>query len=403
MTGRALVAIRETLLTLAAIGGVICIALVVAAQLFHVSIIMFTTGSMSPTIPAGSAALVREIPAEEIHVGDVLTVDRPGMLPVTHRVTKVSPGPDAAQRSVVMRGDANNSDDPEPYVISEGRIVLGSVPGLAHVIVWFGHPAVLAAITVSAAALVTWSFWPRAERVSRARQAKARGRHAHVGAGAGALGIILVLGAGFLPWAAASPASANEGDLNDPIRLTSEADPRTTQLFPGASGDWDLAVDSSRAPAGTLTVSLQAEWDAGLGLRLAVRSCAEPWSSAGCGRGERQLAEARVADLSGAERRVSDARTRGTLWLRITGSVPTDAAPRPGDRVLLTAVVRAGEDTVRHDFSAGGGPSPGKHPWLAGTGQPAMAWGLGLTAVLGGLSIAAVARRGRPARGETAC
>ena len=55
---------------------------------------MFKTGSMSPTITAGSVALVREIPASEINVGDVVTVDREDALPVTHRVTSiVYPGP----------------------------------------------------------------------------------------------------------------------------------------------------------------------------------------------------------------------------------------------------------------------------------------------------------------------
>ncbi|MEB4614664.1 hypothetical protein OOT08_08440, partial [Leucobacter sp. M11] len=248
---------------------------------------------------------------------------------------------------------------------------------------WFGHPAVLAAITLSAATLVTWSFWPRRERPARravsapgpARRATNRARHAAAPGRVGAVGLALFLGLGLAlsPGSRPALASAAEPEAGGAIRISSVASPRIAQLSPGDSGDWDLTVDTSRAPAGTLTVSLQASGDAGLGLTLAVRACAEGWTATGCGRGERTVAERRVADLSGAERRVTDARTRGTLWLRVTGSVPEDARPEPGERVQLTAVVRAGEETVRHDlpadgWPAGGLPVPGVSG-LANTGQ----------------------------------
>ena len=77
--------LADAALTLAAIGGVLCIAAVVAATFFDITLIMFKTGSMSPTIPAGSVAVVREIPASEAAVGDVVTVDRTDLLPITHR------------------------------------------------------------------------------------------------------------------------------------------------------------------------------------------------------------------------------------------------------------------------------------------------------------------------------
>lgn len=83
-------------LNLAAIGGLICILLVAAAFLLNVTLVMFKTGSMAPTIPTGSLALVREIAAPEIRVGDVVTVSRTDALPITHRVTSVTSGPSAA-------------------------------------------------------------------------------------------------------------------------------------------------------------------------------------------------------------------------------------------------------------------------------------------------------------------
>ena len=152
------------LLTALAIGGVICIVLVGLAFFFNVTLMMFKTGSMSPTIPAGSVALVREIPASEIQIGDVVTVARPNALPVTHRVTSVSPGPGSDERTITMRGDANAADDPAPYTVATVRIVMGSLPGLASVIVSFSNPMVLGVISLAVAGLVTWSFWPREPR-----------------------------------------------------------------------------------------------------------------------------------------------------------------------------------------------------------------------------------------------
>lgn len=156
--------LRESLLTIAAIGGAACIVLAIIAFVGGYSLMMFKTGSMSPTIPAGSVALVQQVPAAEIAVGDIVTVDRVGALPVTHRVTSVSAGSDAAERVITMRGDANDVDDSLPYAVTEVRTVIGSVPHLAHVIVWFGNPWVLGALTIGAAALVTWAFWPRAPK-----------------------------------------------------------------------------------------------------------------------------------------------------------------------------------------------------------------------------------------------
>ncbi len=90
--------IREGLLTLAAAGGVICIVLVVLAFTGGFSLMMFKTGSMAPTIPAGSVALVQEIPAAQIVVGDIVTVAREDELPVTHRVTSVASADDRDAR-----------------------------------------------------------------------------------------------------------------------------------------------------------------------------------------------------------------------------------------------------------------------------------------------------------------
>ncbi|MDP9904652.1 signal peptidase I [Arthrobacter bambusae] len=156
--------IRSTVLNVAAVGGVLCIAWVVAALVFHLSLIMFRTGSMSPGIPAGSLALVRQIPATQARVGDVVTVDRSGQLPVTHRVVEVNApagAPAGAPVEIVLKGDANPTVDPAPYRVETVRLVLWSQPGLARVVVWLSDPVVIGSLTIAVAALVTWMFWPR--------------------------------------------------------------------------------------------------------------------------------------------------------------------------------------------------------------------------------------------------
>lgn len=51
--------IGEVLLWLASLVGLVCILLVVLAWTFNISLIMFRTGSMEPTSPSGSVAVVR--------------------------------------------------------------------------------------------------------------------------------------------------------------------------------------------------------------------------------------------------------------------------------------------------------------------------------------------------------
>lgn len=151
----------DGLLWLGALGGVACIVLVILAYTMNITLIMFSTGSMAPTIPAGSVAVVQRVPASDVAIGDIVTVDREGQLPVTHRVTGISPGESQDARVITMRGDANEREDPHPYNVESVRTVLWSVPGVAHVITWFGNPFVLGGITVAASLLVGWAFWPR--------------------------------------------------------------------------------------------------------------------------------------------------------------------------------------------------------------------------------------------------
>lgn len=144
--------------------GVLGLLSLIAAGVAHfwgLSIVLFSTGSMSPTIPAGSAALVQRIPGSQIVVGDVVTVERADALPVTHRVTSVRPAETPGEYIITMRGDANPAEDANPYQVREVRRVLYSVPEVATSIARLRDPRLIAGMTLVAGVLVTWAFWPR--------------------------------------------------------------------------------------------------------------------------------------------------------------------------------------------------------------------------------------------------
>lgn len=153
----------EALLTLLSIFGVICVGAVIAAYFFGINIMMFKTGSMSPGIPAGSVALVREIPAAEAEIGDVITVDRPGQLPITHRVISNEPDPENSPhgRIIEMKGDDNPLPDPFPFRVSEVKLLFWSQPEWGHLFVRLADPKTLGLVTILAGVIVTWAFWPR--------------------------------------------------------------------------------------------------------------------------------------------------------------------------------------------------------------------------------------------------
>lgn len=157
-------------LWLAAAAGAICIVLVILAITAGITLIMFRTGSMSPSIPAGSVAIVQRVDATQVRVGDVVTVDRDDELPITHRVTSIEAGATDAERIITMRGDANAVDDPFPYTVTSVRTVLFSIPGIATVIAGMGNPWVLGGLTAGATILVIWAFWPRAGSSTTRRQ-----------------------------------------------------------------------------------------------------------------------------------------------------------------------------------------------------------------------------------------
>lgn len=154
--------LKDVVLGVAAALGVLGVLWAILAPMLGLSIIVFRSGSMSPTIPTGSAAIVHSIPAAEIRVGNVVTVSRgSGTIPITHRVVSVATVTgDRSSRSIVLRGDANRFADAAPYVVKAVGRVQWSVPVLGTLLAIARTPLFLATMTVMVAALVLWAFWP---------------------------------------------------------------------------------------------------------------------------------------------------------------------------------------------------------------------------------------------------
>ena len=411
--GRRLV---DLALTVAAVGGVVCILLVVAASVFHITLIMFKTGSMSPTIPAGSLAVVREIPATEARVGDVVTISRTGELPITHRVTSATPQ-GGSTVTITMKGDANDIEDPEPYVVDSVRIVLLSVPGLANAVLAVSNPFVLGGITLGAALLVSWAFWPRGHGAPperrHGRRSTGRGRGA---AGGAALAVALVV----VPTIAA-PDAARADEVETTVHgrhltLVSIGDPELMgSLTPARPTPWQVGVTVAAPEPGTVHIGLSAVGElTGPGeMALDVRACEERWVDGVCPGGDtlwlaRQDLAAAVLPVPASMANPDGAREIGrigadTVWLMLR--VVLKGTTVPGSALALRLHAWGGGDAAVVGDPGGRAVSPaadGVRP--AGPGGLAFTgFGGGLPVVLAaltltlGLSLAAAARlRRRP-------
>jgi len=151
---------KDILLWVAGVVGVAALLFFAATQLLGLTVITFRTGSMSPSLPQGAAALSLPAAASELRVGDIVTVERDGELPITHRIVSIEAADTPERRTIVMQGDANRTPDREPYVVDEVKRVLWGAPQLGTVIATLQTPAVLGTLTLLIAGLIVWGLWP---------------------------------------------------------------------------------------------------------------------------------------------------------------------------------------------------------------------------------------------------
>ena len=84
-------------------------------------------GSMSPSIPLGSAVIVRHVTADSVALGDVITFHGADDSVITHRVTAL---PSAGMDAFQTKGDASSAAD--PFVVP-GNAIIGRVESIVPV------------------------------------------------------------------------------------------------------------------------------------------------------------------------------------------------------------------------------------------------------------------------------
>ncbi len=99
-------------------------------SIFGKSLLIIATPSMTGAIDAGDAIIIKK--SDDYAVGDVITYfPADEATSVTHRIVRIEGD------KYYAKGDANNSEDPDPIVISQiaGKMV-GRIPKIGIVIEW---------------------------------------------------------------------------------------------------------------------------------------------------------------------------------------------------------------------------------------------------------------------------
>ncbi len=106
--------------------------------------VVVLSGSMEPTYHVGSIIYYKQAAFEDIGVGDAITYRAGEDSLVTHRVTQKM----EISREFVTRGDANNTEDPNPVAYDQvvGRAGRISLPYMGVLVSYGRRPAVIGAM-----------------------------------------------------------------------------------------------------------------------------------------------------------------------------------------------------------------------------------------------------------------
>lgn len=144
---------REVVLTVGAIVGLLCVLVALASVVLGLRPLVFRSGSMAPTIGTGALGLSQGVAADELRVGDVVTVPTGSGDLVTHRIVQVTHSPGTA--TLQLQGDANSNPDPRLYPVTEAGRVVVTVPRLGYVVGWLTSPVGMLLLGLYAAFLAS--------------------------------------------------------------------------------------------------------------------------------------------------------------------------------------------------------------------------------------------------------
>ncbi len=164
---------REAVLWIGGGLGALCLLSLLAGWVLNVTPLVFASGSMSPTYDAGALGIAREVPADEIAVGDVVSVLDARGERVTHRVVEVGTAADGAA-VLHLKGDANDVADAQTYVVDGADRVVAGVPLAGYALNLAASPYGLAVGALLAAGALHLGFSPRRGGGRRATPRRAR-------------------------------------------------------------------------------------------------------------------------------------------------------------------------------------------------------------------------------------
>ena len=219
---RALVVITAALGVVSVVLAIVCVAAGSRPMVFR-------SGSMSPAIPAGSLALTRSVPAADVSVGDVVTVQTATGARVTHRVFALDRHDGVAM--LQLKGDANRAADSAIYPVRDVQRTWFSMPYAGSVVILLSSPlggvVLVAYLLLVLMLLGSWTGLAGRERAGhRVGQAVLRTRLLASGTAA-----LTLFAGGFGGWALPTWAywTDNAGASGAVI----------------ATGTWDVAAPSS--------------------------------------------------------------------------------------------------------------------------------------------------------------
>lgn len=151
--------LSEGLLWLGAVLGAVSIIIAILVAMGEVRPLVFRSGSMEPAISTGALAFSTRVSADDIAVGDIVSVTRSDGMRVTHRVVETAPAEHGTL--LTLKGDANPVADAEVYPVESAYRVMFDIPWAGHVVTTFGNPWVRTAFVAIVMALVVSRVVPR--------------------------------------------------------------------------------------------------------------------------------------------------------------------------------------------------------------------------------------------------
>jgi signal peptidase I len=131
---RAVRILREVVLTLAAVFGLVVSLITLTAARSGVQPLVVRSGSMEPTIATGSMVLTKKVEASSVKKGHIVAVLRPDRTRVTHRVLEMRRKGDAVE--LILKGDANPDPDPVPVTVRHAGRMVATIPHVGRVMAW---------------------------------------------------------------------------------------------------------------------------------------------------------------------------------------------------------------------------------------------------------------------------